>query len=129
MQGAVDIDLVLFMMRPQTWFQSAQGKYGLNHEDNDWLAYSCEDISASATNDEASPSNSEFFEFFSQDESASEHIALSSEINSMTSSQFNLSDTEILPTITDMHVFRISQSLCSPLFLQERGVESWRDLL
>ena len=128
----MDIDQVLFMMRPQTWFQASSDKSGFNLESDlvdDWLGYSS-DGSCFQLDTESSPSNSVFFEFLDHHEADVGGLPPFPSPDNIQKTFLNSSSLvtcDFSPAVEGQ--FQRSLSLCSPVFLHERGVESWRDLL
>ncbi len=127
-----DIDQVLFLMRPQAWF--AQEKMDAQGENvtciDDWLEYSSEHPESSEIDDDCYSSNSVFMNL---DKSASnfEDGAFYSSKSSVENLGTQKSKTIYLESADFMTAenFRHSLSLSSPIFVHERGGESWRDLL
>jgi hypothetical protein len=122
-----DIDPVLYLVRPQAWFP---GKVDIQGENiaciDDWLAYSTEHPESFEIDDEFSSSNSAFLNF-GQNASECEEFA-SDSAEDLKPQESGTIQFESADYMTAGH-FRYSLSLSSPIFLHERGVESWRDLL
>jgi hypothetical protein len=129
-----DIDQVLFLTRPQVWFPTLQEKIDTAAENitciDDWLAFSSEHPEIFEIDDECSSSNSAFMNF---GQNASEYEDFSSDSSDSSAEDLKMHNSETIQFEADDHMttdhFRHSLSLSSPIFIHERGVESWRDLL